>query len=206
MDSILQYLTLDRTLEISGFLIGLLYLWWEYHADPKMWFANIAMPTVSFWVYYRAGLYADFAMNCYYFVMAIYGYMVWTMGLRKHGAAAKAITGIGWRRLLVMAPVFALIYAALTYWLVEWTDSTVPYWDAFTTAMSIVATWMLARKYLEQWLAWIAVDAVCVGLYWYKDRPFYALLYLLYTVIAVFGYMKWRRMMKAQATSAESAR
>lgn len=75
------FLTLDRCLEITGFLIGLLYLYWEYHADPRMWFANIAMPTVSFWVYYRAGLYADFAMNCYYFVMAVYGYLAWTLGL-----------------------------------------------------------------------------------------------------------------------------
>lgn len=91
------------------------------------------------------------------------------------------------------------MYALLAYWLVEWTDSNVPWWDAFTTAMSIVATWMLARKYLEQWWAWIAVDAVCVGLYIYKDRPFYAVLYAIYTVIALFGYAKWRRIMAAQS-------
>lgn len=196
MTEIIQFLTFDRVLEIIGFLVGLLYLYWEYYADPKMWFANIVMPTVSFWVYYRAGLYADFAMNCYYFVMAVYGYIVWTLGLRHRSSAAKAITHLGTRRLAVLVPCALAVYAAIAYWLVCWTDSTVPYWDAFTTAMSIVATWMLARKYVEQWWAWIAVDAVCVGLYWYKDRPFYALLYLLYTVIAFFGYAKWRRLMR----------
>lgn len=178
--------------------MGLLYLWWEYHADPKMWFASIAMPTVSFWVYYRAGLYADFAMNCYYFVMAIYGYIVWTRGISKVVKAARPITHLGVKRLLLLVPCAIAIFAALSYWLVEWTDSTVPYWDAFTTAMSIVATWLLAHKYIEQWIAWIAVDAVCVGLYWYKDRPFYAILYLLYTIIAFFGYAKWLKLMKAQ--------
>ncbi len=194
------FLTLDRCLEITGFLIGLLYLYWEYHADPRMWFANIAMPTVSFWVYYRAGLYADFAMNCYYFVMAVYGYLAWTLGFRRRKrGGGLPVRHLGVRRALGALAAGAVVYALLAYWLVEWTDSNVPWWDAFTTAMSIVATWMLARKYLEQWWAWIAVDAVCVGLYIYKDRPFYAVLYAIYTVIALFGYAKWRRIMAAQS-------
>lgn len=194
------FLTLDRCLEITGFLIGLLYLYWEYHADPRMWFANIAMPTVSFWVYYRAGLYADFAMNCYYFVMAVYGYLAWTLGFRRRRrGGGLPVRHIGVRRALGALAAGAVVYALLAYWLVECTDSNVPWWDAFTTAMSIVATWMLARKYLEQWWAWIAVDAVCVGLYIYKDRPFYAVLYAIYTVIALFGYAKWRRIMAAQS-------
>lgn len=195
MEHIIHFFTIDRVLELFGLLVGLLYLYWEYHADPKMWFANIVMPTISFWVYYRAGLYADFAMNCYYFVMAIYGYILWTTG-RQRQKAHRPITSISTKQILALIPIFIAIYAALTYWLVEWTDSTVPYWDAFTTAGSIVATWMLARKYLEQWFVWIAVDIVCVGLFCYKDRPFYAILYTIYVVIAVFGAIKWRRLMK----------
>lgn len=199
METVVQFFTVDRTLEIVGLLIGLLYLYWEYHADNRMWFANIAMPTISFWVYYRAGLYADFAMNIYYFVIAIYGYIVWT----RHGRSetkkgekrSLPITHIPPRRLLWVGLVFVAIYAVIATWLVTCTDSTVPYLDAFTTALSIVAMWLLARKYIEQWMAWILVDAVTVGLCWYKDRPFYALLYAAYTVIAFFGYAKWKRIM-----------
>ena len=77
------------------------------------------------------------------------------------------------------------------------TDSTVPLADAFTTALSIVAMWMLARKYLEQWIARIAVDAVCVALYAYKGIPLYAVLYTLYTAIAFIGFRNWRRMMRS---------
>ena len=73
-----------------------------------------------------------------------------------------------------------------------------PVTDAFTTSLSIVATWMLARKFAEQWLAWIVVDAVCVGLYAYKGLLFYPILYGIYTVIAVFGYRKWLDIMKQQ--------
>ncbi|MDE6544157.1 MAG: nicotinamide riboside transporter PnuC, partial [Muribaculaceae bacterium] len=76
------------------------------------------------------------------------------------------------------------------------TDSTVPWIDAFTTALSITTTWLLARKYIEQWWAWMAVDAVSVGLFIYKGIYFYAVLYLIYTVICVAGYMKWKRLMK----------
>ncbi|MGM9859561.1 MAG: nicotinamide riboside transporter PnuC, partial [Muribaculaceae bacterium] len=69
-----------------------------------------------------------------------------------------------------------------------------PVADAFTTALSIVALWMMARKYTQQWLAWMVVDAVSVGLYIYKGIYFYASLYAIYTVIAWFGYVKWRRL------------
>jgi nicotinamide mononucleotide transporter len=79
--------------------------------------------------------------------------------------------------------------------LVNYTDSNVPWWDAFTTALSIIGMWMLARKYLEQWLVWIVVDVVCVGLYIYKDLYFTAGLYALYVVIAVFGWLNWKKLM-----------
>ena len=79
-----------------------------------------------------------------------------------------------------------------------------PWYDAFTTALSIVALWMLARKYLEQWLAWMVVDAVCVCLYAYKGIYLYATLYTLYTAIAWLGYRKWRRLMAATAAKMES--
>jgi nicotinamide mononucleotide transporter len=93
---------------------------------------------------------------------------------------------------------FALLWGAIYFVLVNFTPSTVPLADAFTTALSIVALWMMARKYAEQWLVWAVVDAVSVGLYIYKDIPFYALLYTIYTVLAFVGYKKWLRLMAAQ--------
>ena len=73
--------------------------------------------------------------------------------------------------------------------------STVPWWDSFTTALSIIAMWMLAHKYVEQWLAWLVVDAVSCGIYIYKDLYFTSFLYGLYAVIACFGYLKWKQLM-----------
>lgn len=186
---------MDRLLEIAGFLIGILYIWWEYHANAKLWVASIIMPSISMWIYFRNGLYADFAINIYYFFMAIYGYIAWTRHATKAGKPQLPIRHITLNPLLLcliwLAALWVLIAYALTF-----TNSTVIPYDSFTTALSIVATWMLARKYIEQWIAWILVDSVCVGLYIYKGIYFYSALYAIYTIIAVFGYFKWKRLMK----------
>ncbi len=194
----------DHILEVAGFCIGVLYLWWEYHADPRLWLASVIMPAISMWIYFSKGIYADFAINIYYFLIAIYGYIVWTRRGKSSGKEKDEnkkikeglpITRIPAKILAGCAVCFLILWGAL-YGALHWlTDSTVPLADAFTTSLSIVAMWMLARKYIEQWIAWIAVDAVCVGLYIYKGIYLYALLYAAYTIVAFFGYFKWKKIM-----------
>lgn len=197
---ILNYpLTISTSpLETLGFAIGLLYLYWEYHADSKVWIASVVMPMISMWIYFSKGLYADFAINIYYLAIAVYGFIVWTRPKREKSAShtehpiTHAPLGV-W----VLAIGASLILWVGIWWvLVTFTNSTVPVADAFTTALSIVALWMMARKYAEQWLLWFVVDLVCAGLYLYKELPFYCILYAIYTVIAIFGYRKWLRLMK----------
>ncbi len=196
----------DKILEILGFTVGLLYLWWEYHADWRMWYASMVMPAISMWIYFSKGIYADFAINIYYLVIAIYGFIVWTKGHKKSNMSDNAktqkshttttpITNISPRMLVACVAVFLALWVGLYLILNYLTDSTVPIPDAFTTALSIVGMWMLARKYLQQWIAWILVDAVCACLYWYKGIPLYAILYAIYTIIAFFGYRKWLKLM-----------
>lgn len=186
---------LNLILQIAGLTLGLLYLWWEYHADHRMWIVGMVMSLVSLSLYFRKGLYADFAINIYYFLMPIYGYLVWTFGLkRKNSTEEKApvpITHAPPTIIVGSCAVIAILWAILWAWLEYWTDSNVPIPDAFTTAGSIVATWMLARKYVEQWIIWIVVDAVSVALYIYKGIPLYAILYTAYTVVAILGYRLW---------------
>lgn len=206
---------IDKILEILGFTVGLLYLWWEYHADWKLWIASLVMPAISMWIYFSKGIYADFAINIYYLVIAVYGYIVWTRHTRKTNKAIAdndendnnadnsklKITDIPLRMLAACVGVFLLLWVGLYLILNYLTDSTVPVPDAFTTALSIVGMWMLARKYLQQWIVWILVDAVCACLYWYKGIPLYGILYAIYTVVAFFGYRKWRRLMHAEKSA-----
>lgn len=203
MMTMLAQLPWDRILEVLGFSVGLLYLWWEYHADSRLWFASIVMPTISMWIYLHKGIYADFAINIYYFLIAVYGYWTWTRAKRRGvapgGDSRKKelpITKIPGRQLMFCSTIFMILWITLYYGLSCLTDSTVPLADAFTTSLSIVAMWMLARKFLEQWLAWIAVDAVCVGLYAYKGIYLYTVLYAIYTVIAYVGYRNWMKLMR----------
>ncbi|MDE5870017.1 MAG: nicotinamide riboside transporter PnuC [Muribaculaceae bacterium] len=185
-------------LEITGFTIGLLYLWWEYHADSKVWLASVIMPAISMWIYFSKGLYADFAINIYYLLIAVYGFITWTRGTTKKNKKPLPISHASitvWGGATVSC---GLLWYFIWILLSNYTDSTVPVADAFTTSLSIVGLWMMARKYAEQWLIWLIVDIVSSILYFYKGIPFYGILYSIYSVIAVFGYRKWLKIMKMQ--------
>ena len=98
--------------------------------------------------------------------------------------------------------VYAAAHAGIYFLLSRFTNSTVPFWDAMTTAASIVAMWMLSRKYIEQWLVWLAVDLITIGLYLYKGIPLTAGLYALYSALAVAGYLRWRKLAAQETTGA----
>jgi len=190
-------------LEIIGTLVGLVYLWLEYRASIYLWIAGIIMPAIYIFVYYQAGLYADFGINIYYLGAAIYGWFFWMWGKRRRKNTPDVgkdlpIVHTPLKCYLPLAIVFVGSFLAIAWILIRFTDSNVPWLDSFTTALSIVGMWMLARKYLEQWLTWILVDLVCCGLYIYKDLYFTSFLYGLYSIIAIFGYFKWKKMMQAQ--------
>lgn len=181
-------------LEIAGAIVGLAYIWLEYKANIWLWLASIVMPAIYIFVYYGSGFYADMAINIYYLVASLYGWLMWRK--KGNGAEERPITRMPARYGVPIAMVAAVSFAAIALLLLKFTDSTVPYGDSFTTALSIIGLWMLARKYVEQWLVWIAVDAVCAVLYIYKGLYPTGVLYALYTVIAVAGYFKWLKMMR----------
>lgn len=181
-------------LEIIGCLTGLLYLWLEYRASIYLWPVSIIMPAIYLAVYYEAGLYADFGINVYFLLASAYGWLAWRRGKKDSGSNASGnIRRFPVRLIPAAAAALVACHLLIAWILIRFTDSTVPWLDSFTTAASIIAMWMLARKYAEQWLVWIAVDLVSCGLYVYKELYFTAALYLLYSVIAVAGYRNWLR-------------
>ena len=150
------------------------------------------MPALSLMVYYRAGLYADFGINIYYLLAGIYGWLVWLKGTGEKKERPVIRTPL--RQILPLSVISVFLLLGIAWILIRFTDSTVPWLDSLTTALSITAMWMLAYKQAEQWLVWMVVDMVSCGLYIYKGLPFYAGLYGFYTIIAFFGYLKWRKM------------
>ena len=148
-------------LQIAGVVLGLLYLWLEYRADIRLWIVGLIMPLVHGALYYKAGLYADCSMQAYYVLAGLYGWIVWHNAPRRK-AAADRIGHTPLRQAAGLIAVYAAAHTGIYFLLVGFTNSTVPFWDAMTTAGSIVAMWMLSRKYVEQWLVWLAVDLVTV--------------------------------------------
>lgn len=200
MNEILNSNDFLLALDITATIVGLVYIWLEYRASIYLWIAGIIMPAIDIFLYYEAGLYADFGMAIYYTLAALYGYAVWKWG-KKRGTAADEqlpITRFPKRKVLPVALLFAVAWAAIYEILIHFTNSDVPITDSFANALSFVGLWALARKYLEQWMVWIVVDVVLSALYIYKGIPFKASLYALYVVIAVAGYFKWKKMMTVQ--------
>lgn len=180
-------------LQLAGVALGLLYLWLEYRADIRLWIVGLVMPAVHGVLYYRSGLYADCAMQLYYIGAGVYGLCIWSRRERSTARETGRITRTPVRIWIRIAAFYAAVHALLYLLLARFTDSTVPFWDSLTTALCIMAYWMLARKYVEQWLVWLVVDIATAGLYLYKEIPFTACLYLLYAVLAIAGYRRWLR-------------
>ncbi|MBR5532481.1 MAG: nicotinamide mononucleotide transporter [Bacteroidales bacterium] len=194
---------MDLYIEILGAIVGIIYLWLEYKANIYLWVVSIIMPAIYLYIFYDAGLYADFAINIYYLLIALYGWFAWKYGFKlfsskknKEVVEELKITRTPKHLWIRLFALYILLQISITYVLIKFTPSNVPCLDSFTTSLSIVAMWMLARKYVEQWLVWIVVDLVSVGLYIYKDLYPTAALYALYAVIAIFGYIKWKRIMQ----------
>ena len=186
-------------LDITTTLLGLAYILLEYKASIWMWAVGAVMQILGIVLYYQKGIYADCGMEFYYLAMTAYGWWKWQKkALPQRGSGEGAITHIPPRLALYWGIIFVCLWGIIWWLLSSFTDSTVPIADAFTTALSLVGIWALAHKYLEQWFVWIAVDIVTCVLYFHKDIPFKASLYGLYVVIAIFGYLRWRRMMKGE--------
>lgn len=182
-------------LDIAGTLIGLVYLYQEYKASIWLWLTGIIMPLIYTVVYWKAGLYADFGLQIYYVMAATYGFLVWRFGKSSKAGQAEEmpIRHFPRRFALPFFMAFLLLWAVFYWLLVGFTNSDVPVLDSFGNALSILGLWALSRKYLEQWWIWLVVDAEFACLYVYKNIPFTAALYALYTAMCVAGYMNWKK-------------
>ena len=185
-----------NTLDITATIVGLVYIWLEYKASIYLWIVGIIMPLIDIFLYYEAGLYADFGMAIYYALAATYGYVVWKFGKRNNQGTKEElpITHFKQSQILPAILAFLVIWLIIYEILVLFTNSDVPITDSFANALSFIGLWALARKYLEQWIIWIIVDIVLSVLYIYKGIPFKAGLYALYVIIAIAGYYKWKKM------------
>ncbi len=194
MEEILQYIAKNK-LDIIGTFLGFIYLFLEFRTSIWMWVVGCIMPAIYIVVLYQAGIYADCGMEVYYFLAGVYGLVYWLMGKKKTDKKI-VVCRTPKNRWSVIIIITVILYIAIAVFLRECTDSKIPNIDAFTTALSVMAMWMLSRKYIEQWVVWFVVDAVSTGLYIYKGVYGRSLLYGIYTMMALYGYYSWWKKMK----------
>jgi nicotinamide mononucleotide transporter len=188
---ILEYIK-TNWIEIVGAILSLIYLYLSIKQKLSLWFFGIISSLFYIVIFFQTKFYADMSLQFYYVVISIYGWINW-----KHG---DDLSGKEMPAAQLTKPLFVnlciatgLIYIIYYFILSKFTDSTIPKADSLVGALSIVGTWMLARKLIENWIVWIVADGLCVGLYFYKGLYPTAILFIIYTLMAAVGYWEWKK-------------
>lgn len=186
-ETILEWLS-ENPIEVLGAILGMIYIFFSIRQNIFTWPTGLISSFLYVIVFFDAKLYADMGLQVYYVVISLYGWYFWLKGKKQdtEEQVPVRLTTQKLKYLLVAASV--ALYVLILFILKNFTDSDVPYMDSLTTALSIVATWMLAKKYIEHWLIWIFVDAVSAGLYVYKGLWATVILFSIYTFMAAYGY------------------
>ena len=182
----------DHYLEVLGVVFSLLYLLFSIRQNILLWPAGMIAAILYMVVFYQSKFYADMGLNGYYFLISIYGWLLWSKGKSK-GGEGLPVSRIRLKQGVLLALITLVAFAGIGFVLDRFTDSPVPYWDAFTTALSFTATWMLAKKIIEHWILWVIIDLVSMALYLYRGLYPTLLLFAVYTKMAVIGYLQWKK-------------
>ena len=187
-------------IEVIASLFGLLCVWLTVRQNIWCWPVGLVMVSLYVWIFYQAKLYSDMGLQVVYIVLQIYGWAYWLRGgPRDSDLPVTRLSGNGVACWIVMALACT---ALLGGGMARWTDAALPYWDATTTVLSLIAQYLLARKVLENWLFWIAVDVLAVGIYVVKELYVTAGLYVVFLGLATWGWLAWKASFQEQESVA----
>jgi len=186
---------LKNQVEIIGALLGVSYVILSVRQSILTWPAGILTSAFYIFVFLKSGFYAYMGLQVYYVLISLYGWYFWMKGNRKDEKRQSSVGRLNFRSGMILLVFTSLIFVLIHFMLNKFTDSRIPVTDSILTAFSITATWLLARKILENWLLWIMVDAVSAIVFSVKGMWPTSVLYFIYTVLAVSGFLKWKKSM-----------
>ncbi len=178
-------------IELTATIFGALCVWLTIRQNILCWPTGLVQVVLYIVVFYQAKLYSDMLLHVIYVFLQLYGWYAWLYGGKEQ--SRLSVTTLPTVRLLIWGIVILVGTVGLGYSMGYYTDAALPYPDAFTTVASLVAQWLLARKKLESWYFWIAVDVVAIGVYFLKGLYFTTGLYTLFLVLATMGFFAWRK-------------
>ena len=193
--SLTEWLLVNK-IEVLGAILGILYIRFSIRQNIFTWPTGILTSALYIIVFFNSALYASMMLQFYYVGISVYGWYYWLNGKRDDNKSLLPVQTANKKLWIKLAVIFAVLYVVILFILIRFSDSDVPYMDSLTTSLSIVATWMLAKKYIENWLIWIFADIVSVGLYIFKSLWPTVILFVVYTILAYFGYIEWKKDLK----------
>lgn len=177
--------------EALGVALAILYLLLVIRQNIWCWFCAALSTAIYTYVMFDVRLYMEAALNVFYFAMAIYGWRVWMQG--GAGVVARPVTRWAPRLHLIAILSIVLLSAATGYLLEQRTDAAFPYIDSLSTWGAIWATFLVARKVLENWWYWLVIDLTMAIVFWIKGLELTALLFVIYLFMIPFGMLSWSR-------------
>ena len=184
-------------LEVIAVAAAIAYLLLAIRQNIWCWLGAAISTVIYVYLFFGARLYMESALNLFYFAMAIYGWSVWYFGRTGDEEVRVSVWGRRVHGIAIISIVVASIVSG--YLLARYSDAVYPYIDSLTTWGAIWATFLVARKVLENWWYWLVIDAASVVIYWSRDLQLTALLFVVYVVMIPFGLIAWRRSWREQA-------
>ncbi|NNE25826.1 MAG: nicotinamide mononucleotide transporter [Saprospiraceae bacterium] len=183
-------------LEIIATLSGILCVYLQTKEKIMAWPFGILSVSISAFLFYQTKLYSDLLLHVVYIFLNIYGWYVWFMeGDDNTDAPIHQLKSKG---IFLAIGLILVVTTGLGYFMGTFTDADLYYFDAFTTSGSLVAQYLLAKKYLQNWIIWIVVDLIAVPVYLYKGLYFIAFLFFVYLILCIKGWLDWRRNYRIQ--------
>ena len=187
----------ENYIEVFGAVAGIIYVFLEIRQNIWLWPVGIITSAVYIWVFFTSKIYADMSLQGYYLIISCLGWYWWSRRWSKGKEKAEnnelQVTRLKFRTGIILAVVFMILYTVMWLILTRLTDSPVPVRDAFITSLSIVATWMLARKIYEHWFLWIVVNTVSAVLFLTRGLYPTVILYLVYSIMSFAGLVAWKK-------------
>ena len=189
----IQQMTL---LEATAVFFGLLSVWYSRLENILVFPTGIISVLIYVYICFGAKLYADVGINAYYFVMSIYGWYIWSRKDEKNRFIP--ISNNSFEEWVTSIILLISSFLIIAYLLINYTDSDVPLWDALTTSMAFVAMLLMAKKKIENWIAWIFTNLLSIPLYFYKGLMLTSFQFLIFLILAIMGYTRWRKELSIQ--------
>ncbi len=197
MFEIILELSLIKWIELLATITGLFYIYFSLKQKVWSWPIAIFSSILFIPVFYFSEFYSHMGLQFYYVFISFYGWYLWLKGSKVDNEKQELpVTFTKKKMAIYLILIILVLFLGIAFVLKYLTKSPLPILEALTFAGSIVATWMLARKYLEHWLIWIIVNIISIGMYLYQDLYIVVVLYVAYLIMAVVGYFKWKKEIK----------